>query len=208
MCNVNTVCFDCSCASCPTVKQIFSLIRQSLLQVAPSPRTRPGQGCLVCVCVWELIDPYGKVLLSNVSNWKGNYRMVQKKKKHKLFNFFQQCSLFFLLIDAPRQKKHVITQLLLCVTVYWPILFSQTLNAPLAALIVEDVIIYVSSLFPGSCMNAEAHKRNRAYLNKWGWNVPFEKRRVKRQDFVFPRVGAFYVNTSRRRVRPRRLHGT
>lgn len=43
MCNVNTVCFDCSRASCPTVKQIFSLIRQSLLQVAPSPRTCPGR---------------------------------------------------------------------------------------------------------------------------------------------------------------------
>lgn len=55
MCNVNTVCFDCSRASCPTVKQIFSLIRQSLLQVAPSLRTCPGRvpppHVSVCVCV-------------------------------------------------------------------------------------------------------------------------------------------------------------
>lgn len=52
MCNVNTACFDCGAASCPVLKQIFPLIRQSLLQVAASPRTCPACMC-VRACVWR-----------------------------------------------------------------------------------------------------------------------------------------------------------
>lgn len=65
-------------------------------------------------------------------------------------------------------KKPVTASLLLCVAVYWPILFSQTLIAPLVASIVEDAIIYVSSLFLGSCVNAEGQKKKQDYLNKQG----------------------------------------
>lgn len=91
MCNVNTVCFDCSCASCPTVKQIFSLIRQSLLQVPLSPRTCPGRACLrewVRV-TWgfdaEKPGVYGSIWKStnNKSGHKlgGNYTVIVKRNK-------------------------------------------------------------------------------------------------------------------------------
>lgn len=111
------------------------------------------------------MDPHREVLLRfflKRSQVEENDKKRWYKNKHKLFNFSTIAPLFLLtrLLSTPENvKKHVITNLLLCVPVYRPILLSQTLNAPLAAFIVEDVIIYVS-LFLGSCVNAEAHERN------------------------------------------------
>lgn len=76
--------------------------------------------------------------------------------RHKLLIFFNNLASF--LIDVLfhlRQKKACNHQ----PSLPWPILFSQTLIAPLPAVIVEDVIIYISSLFPGSCVNAKRHER-------------------------------------------------